>query len=312
MVEDFNSFVNETRGVPDDIKEIMDIVKLKITKIVRFDNEININIQGFDFNFKIYLNYTKTAIKYSGNINIFELINNLSKGKYSVDININIDEYSSKYVNFNKLYSIIQHELTHFYEILSFKGDFKKSSFNKVSAFNKLKNNDLLKMEYFTNCLYYTLEHELNARVSMLYKYLLDLNIRDYNLLYKEMIKNSVYSIYEYVSNFNSKKFMNSFEDKNILLDYTNFINSEFGYKEIKIYELEKYYKKWEIFLKKNMINHLEKLKRVVYDVSVYKPQMEYWCYNDLSMYDEMMLYYNENKINYRIVVNRLMEKLEL
>ena len=270
--ENLEEILNEKYGIKsinlilDDIKKLIKYSKLKFgTNTFIFNIPLSENNQT---KFDLILNITRgldfIKIPYEGSFNIFDYI----KGKHEIHIyieTINIDD-----INENELLSVIYHELTHVFQFLFFKSDNKsKYSISKNPAINVILG--LPKMEEFTERIYYSLHHELDATLNMIQNYLRIQKSKTPEHLNTILKKYEPYQHLQRLENFNYKKFINSFEDKNELVYYTNLINIEFNYNEISIKELEKYYKKWDKYFKrvaKKYLNNVIKIKNHLIEIN--------------------------------------------
>ena len=274
--------------------------------IIKLDFGLNkYTFKLFDIDFNININIKKSLIlNYHGDFNILDFFSGINE--INIDININ----DIKLLDYIKIISIIQHELTHVYELLIFKVDTSKSSFNKIPIINRIKVDQSNNMFDFTNRLYYSLEHELNATVSMIQSYLSRFDDKSINNLENILNNYQPYKNLIYLKSFNYKDFINKFTDKNELLFITNIINKEFNYKLIKITELERYYKKWNDFFKTVADKYIKKAIKILKEISTINESFNYHCYNDISLYDDYS-YKEYINSNYKELIGELFNKIK-
>ena len=304
MINDYNKYLLEKRGEPDIVREYLLLIETQVNNLKVGLNNFKFNLFDYDFdiNINIISNELYSENNYHGDFNIFDFLNGIYQ------INIDIETKNIKLLDYNKILSIIQHELTHIYEILVYKGDTLKSSFNKIPIINTIKVNRSNRMYDFTYRLYLSLEHELNAIVSMIYAYLYGHNNKEYEYLKNQLNDYKPYKNILYLKDFNYINFINKF-DREELLKLTNIINKEFGYKEIKINELEKYYKKWNRFFKYISEKYLKKIDKILKFTVLKNEKFEYHCYSSISLYDDYS-YKNYINSNYKELMNELFKKI--
>lgn len=301
-IKEYTLFI-EKLGSPDIVIEYIKIIEEKISNLKNGLNKFTFNLFNcnFDININVDINELYSKDYYHGDFNVFDFLN----GTYQ--ININVDAKNIILLDYKKILSIIQHELTHIYEILEYKGETTKSSFNKISAINTIKVDQSNIMHDFTHRLYLSLEHELNATVSMIYNYLYRFDNKEYEYLKNELNEYEPYKNVLYLKIFNYIDFINKF-DKEELLILTNIINKEFNYKEININELEKYYKKWNVFFKKKSNKCLNKIEKILKFTVLKNEKFEYHCYSSIPLYDDYSYkkYINDN---YKELIKELFQK---
>ena len=305
MINDYNKYLLEKRGEPDIVKEYLNIIETQVNNLKVGLNNFKFNLFDcdFDININILSNELYSENDYHGDFNVFDFLNGIYQ------INIDIETKALKLLDYNKILSIIQHELTHIYEILVYKGDTLKSTFNKIPMINTIKVKQSNRMFDFTSRLYFSLEHELNATVSMIHYYIYRLDNNKYKYLKDQLSNYKPYQNILYLNNFNYIEFINKFDNKEELLKLTNIINKEFNYKEIKINELEKYYKKWNIFFKDISEKYLKKIDKIIKYAVLKNEKFEYHCYSSVPLYDD---YYYKNYINknYKELMVELFKKI--
>jgi len=305
MIRNYNNYLLEKIGSPDIVKEYLNIIESKINKLQPGYNNFKFNLFDCDFEIKINIvsNDLYSTDSYHGDFNIFDFINGIYR------INIDIITRNIKLLDYNKMLAIIQHELTHIYEILVYKGDTSKSTFNKIPIVNTIKVDRSNNMHDFTYRLYLSLEHELNAIISMIHAYLYGHDNKEYNYLKNELNNYEPYKNILYLKNFNYIDFINKFENKEELLKITNIINKEFSYKEISINELERYYKKWNKFFINISNKYLKKIDKILRYTVTKNESFEYHCYSSVPLYDDYS-YKNYINNNYKELINELFEKI--
>ncbi len=215
----YKRFINENKDIIEfPIKKFLSIIKDKIENGIS-EGE---NIFSFDFkneitlpiSFKLIINWTKnTNYKYSGSINKDDVINNRFKG-FKLNIVINDDP-----IDYNQLYSVINHELKHVYDL----------HYNNTKSFNNIEGYNFLKREYIKNTWILdflelsnlSLEHELDARTSMIYDKLRWLKTFDKSQLLDEFKKTYVYKSLLMIKSFNHLNILNNVKYDD-LLKFTN------------------------------------------------------------------------------------------
>jgi hypothetical protein len=305
MINNYNNYILEKRGSPDKVKEYLYFIENKINKLNVGLNNFKLNLFDFDFdiNINIHINKLFNEDNYHGDFNIFDFLNDV----YQINLDIKAKDINS--IDYNKIFSIIQHELTHIYEILVYKGDSLKSTFNKIPIINSIKNIQSNNISDFTSRLYYSLEHELNATVSMIQYYLYRLGTRKYEDLKNQLDNYEPYKNILYLKNFDYKSFIDNFNREELLI-LTNIINKEFKYKEITINELEKYYKKWDRFFKSISNKYLKKINRILKYIVLKNEKFEYHCYSSIPLYDDYS-YKNYINNNYNNLITELFENFK-
>lgn len=220
-VKKWQTFLNESEEVEFPLKKYLSIIR------DRTFNKLSLGNQFIEIDFKNN-EYSDSALvriniewigdnhkPYHGETDVLSALQNEFK-KFDVSVEI-ID----KAIDWNKLYSIIQHELKHIYDILYDEGD--ENTFLKVDPINKLKSKykNINDFYYFIQLVYESLKHELEARNVMIYDRFRWLNIYDKSLIESEFKNTYIYKSLVRLSNFDSDKFINQF-DIHYLINITN------------------------------------------------------------------------------------------
>ena len=185
------------------IKENKDIVEFPIKKYISLirniiNNKIEEGENKFEFNFlgignltlpiRFYLiiKYNKGGRKYSASVNEENILSNKFDG---FDLNVFI---SDKEIDYNQVYSMINHEMKHVYDLYY---DSNKNSLNSIDGYHYLKikysnNKYLLDFIELSNL---ALKHELDARLRMIYDKLRWLKTYDKTQLVSEFKNTYIY-----------------------------------------------------------------------------------------------------------------------
>lgn len=274
-MKSYDEFLKENKDILEfPIKKYMSIIKDKIESKV----QEGINTFSFDFSEERTL-----PIK-------FNLVIECNKGKHLYFAYVNKDEITHKYftnfklnvkvqdenIDYSHLYSIINHELKHVYDIFY---DENTISINKATEYNKLKkkhrNKYILDFIELSNL---ALTHEIEARNRMIYDKLRWLKTFDKSQLIDEFKKTYVYKSLLMLRNFNSNSLINNV-NLFTLIDFTNefiksFIKSERKVKDKK--DLIKFYKEQEVIFKKISEEYMEKCDSIIDELIIdIKPYME-------------------------------------
>jgi len=288
MISKWQNFINESI-VEFPLKKTMSKVKdIIVDNIKEGKNTFKINDQSF-VEFILDIDYNKSKkMPYSGNVDIYNVIEKSMGKKVDIIIYIKITDIV---IDNNELLSCILHELKHVFDIYS--EDYQTQSFLQIDSVLKLKkifkNN---KYNEFIQLVYESLRHEIDARNTMLYDRLRWLKTYDNIQLDEEFKKTYIYKSLINMQNFNSKKFIKSY-DKEDLIKYTNIFIQNFD-KSYVLNDLNSFYQKWEKLFHDLAKEYLEKAKLVIDELIIdKKPYMErrnMWT-GDLSLMESRLMF---------------------
>lgn len=293
-VKKWHTFLNESEQIEFPLKKYLSIIRDKTF------NKLSLGDQFIEIDFKSneYSDYTLVRINiewidndhktYHGETDILSALQNEFK-KFDVSIEITDNE-----VDWNKLYSTIQHELKHIYDVLYDETD--ENTFLKVGPINKLKlkYKNINDFYYFINLVYESLKHELEARNVMIYDRFRWLNIYDKSLIEGEFKNTYIYKSLIRLSNFDSNKFINKFD-----IDYLISITNDF----IEIYsehdkvikdkaDLYDFYNYWDVYFKEKSREYLSKSEKVIDEIiKDNRPYMESKLTTEHLNFDKKDLY---------------------
>jgi hypothetical protein len=249
------------------LKKYLSIIKDKLQLKSQI---ININFEGVDLILTIeILNSNKG--EYFGETDIFSALKSNFSTFY---INIYVKD---DIIDINKLLSTIQHELKHVYDILF--DESEKNTFLKVKPIIQLKAKYLNFKDfyYFIHLVYESLDHELKARNSMIYERFRWLKNYDKSEIMKEFKKTYIYKSLLNLKEFDSKKFVKSFEVIELIKLTNDFIQIYGDFNIIKNEsELNKFYNFWQNNFKTLAEEYLKKSESVIDEIiKDSKPYME-------------------------------------
>ena len=255
------------------LKKIGTIIKDKI------DNNLKIGENSYHFNFlnektlpisfNLIINYNnENILNYGAFINMDDVITTNFK---DFDLKVNIIDIN---INYNKIYSLIIHELKHVYDIYY---DNNVDSMRNVTNLNyfkrKYKNNKYL--IDFIEHYYLAFEHEIDARTLMVYDKLRWLKTFDTDELVKEFEKTYVYKSIKMLQNYNSDYLINNVNHYS-LIDFTNEFKKLFLGDYTKNDDVNEFYKKQQIIFKNIGDKCLENCLKIIDElVKDKKPYME-------------------------------------
>lgn len=200
----------EKMGTPDIILSIVNKYEEKILECIKNYKSINININEIDLKSNLIINF-KQNDEFGGNINFKECIDSNFQ-------NCIINIFYPSFVDLSKIIKFLSHELTHLYELYQIKNIFYDSKWLRSKALLDTKYmNIFYTFHYFRDIFYLSLPHEINARLSSLYKYLLDSKLKDKNDLMKILKKTTEWQNFLNLKNFDNKK---CYED--LIIDYNS------------------------------------------------------------------------------------------
>lgn len=232
--------INEGRGIPEDLKSIIDEVYNSIMDFI----QKNKAIQLFSFS------YEKFKIKN------LKIILNIDNNRTNIYATSQFGKFNGKELenpiislitnfNFSELKVIITHELLHIYEIYNRITKINKNNYDiqwyNANILYKIRNeyNDEF-LNYFIYLLYLSFNQEINARVAQTYTYLMELNkLKTYSKeeLILELKKSNVWKYSEELLKF---KFNNKNINLNLLKKFFIEYNSEINKKIIKNFNINK------------------------------------------------------------------------
>ena len=302
MLNKFNKFNNQKlfEQIDDQVKTLMLDVHKKLSNIDKDNYTINFTEKyGFISNIQIIKNDLKTIPVYHAQISIMDIIKNDFK---KIDIVIYVED---NLVNSNKLYSILAHEYSHYYQLLS-GNDIYFDSFNKMIKIEEFKSQVIEYKKSFLNYIYYNLQHELDARVNQAYEGYLYSKLKTLDEMYKDFMNSELSYVLKFLFDFDTYAILNNFM-RSKLLDLTNQFNILYDIDQINISKLEQYYKNWEIIFKKNSEEYVEKSKIAI--KQAFDKEKRYEKYISYC-YDERPLYEN-NKYNIEEEIKNLVNKFK-
>jgi len=266
--------INESKGTPDVIREIVNENSKSINLIILngFDKSLNLKINKSSnqkkgqvlLNCLLNINFYFTDSKnYNGNIKFYKCIESDFK---DCEINIYLPNKNLEKI---AVYKSLIHELTHLYELYQIKDFFEKSSWIKsmnLYEFDKLDINTGL-IRYFRDIFYASLSHEIRANLSSLEVFLIGLKSKDEKYLRDELERTTEWSRYKAISEFNPENYLIDLLDR-YGLDFT--INSFNLFNKVLEIRTNK------INNKDQLINYFKKWKRYFLDISKdYKLKIE-------------------------------------
>jgi hypothetical protein len=308
--------INESKGTPDIIKDIVNENSATINKIIEngINDNISINIdKSINLGHKIvslkcYLNiYFHFNKYYNGNIKFEKCIESNFK---DCEINIFIPK------NFEKIrvYKSIVHELTHLYELYQIKDIFDKTSWIKsrnLNIYDTVSNSKGL-IRYFRDIFYSSLSHEIRSNLSSLHIILIGLKSKDESYLRSMIEKTSEWSRYKAISEFNPKGYLtdliNNYDLEFVINSFNLFNNVlEIKFKTIESKEdLLKYFNNWKKYFIEISNKYEYKINKKISDV-IESDSDEYGT----EIYEDKILkycdYLNDNQHNRDLKISKLL-----
>ena len=293
-VKKWHTFLNESEQIEFPLKKYLSIIRDKTFNKLSLGNQlIEIDFKNNEYSdstlVRIYIEWIGNDHKpYHGETDILSALQSEFK-KFDVSIEI-IDDI----IDWNKLYSTIQHELKHIYDVLYDETD--ENTFLKVGPINKLKlkYKNINDFYNFINLVYESLKHELEARNVMIYDRFRWLNIYDKSLIEGEFKNTYIYRSLIRLSNFDSQKFINRF-DIDYLIDITNDFIEIYGDHDKVIKEktdLYDFYNYWEVYFKEKSGEYLSKSEKVIDEIiKDNRPYMEGKLTTEHLNFDKIDLY---------------------
>lgn len=255
----------ESQGTPELVDDIVKNNIDKITMSAKNNKDILLKINKSDLVANVIIRFI-TAERYNGAINYKECIDSSFN---KCDINI----YYPIIYDIDNIIKTISHELTHLYELYQIKDIFNDTKWKWQDALINTKLQDKISknIEYFRDILYLSLPHELNARVSSLYRYLLMKSDKNKENIINNLEQTKEWDNYLNLINFSPNKLISSLtitfkDDYDFLFFILNELNSNLGikYKIDNMNDVEKYFNKFDKALKKQAEKYKSKLLRVV------------------------------------------------
>lgn len=212
---------------------------------------------------------------------------NLEDNKlFNIIIYIEIDK--NNIIN-HKIKGIITHELTHIKEYYEIFKRMSELNIKITPTYIKIKNivNDIddINFKNFLYLIYLSYDTEMNARISQVYHYLYDFNIKDKNILFDKLKEHENWKYLILLNDFNHVQFVDEYVNKigiEGLLRITNELIDKFLDKELNkdtkllkfigthvnnIDDLYLFYKKWSEYFKIKSDKHLRKFKSLIDEV---------------------------------------------
>ncbi len=251
----------EGKGIPNIIKTLGKDITLDILDSLKNKKELKLyNLLGKDINIKLF---NKDIIDVRG----------VSK-PYSIELHFNFST-----INYYSLSRVVYHELLHIYEII-----------NRIENNSKYKlqwdiNNILKKIEsnYLDDpfiselcyLIYQSFDHEINARVSDVYPFLISLNISDKNLLFDYLVKTKSWEYMTILENWKPNWEIVNFNNLiNFISEFNSYVLLRFKDLNFNVYNIpkngkedRKIIKDWSILFKKKSKRFKNKLIRVIDEV---------------------------------------------
>lgn len=267
----YNNFITESRHViPESLKNIIDNISIiKGKQIIDLNPDFPLIV-----NLNINYNYSKN-INYNGNINYKEIIDNNFN---NIIINVNISDIKIDNINTKE---VLYHEFTHLYELYHLKNTLNTDWDYQTGIIDfKKELKDIGPFTYFLDIVYSSFDHEIRARISQLFYYLLDK--KDVTASF---LSSKSYRTYLNLKKFNPKELINYYKTNNEidkLISYLYVLNKKFN-KNIVINnekDLYDYFKKWKFHFNDSAKKYYKKMLIVVSDVKMKKNESD--CYIDI------------------------------
>ena len=256
------NFILESKGTPDVILNIVNNHEIELMNSFQNLNPITILINENNLKSNLLINFKKGE-NFSASLNFKECIDS--------DFNkCEINLYFPKIVK-NLIFKSLIHELTHLYELYQIKDFYSETKWKRTEALNDTKFQNINpSLQYFKDIFYLSLPHEVNARVSSLYKYLFDTKIKEKDELEKILITTIEWKNMLNLKNFSYKDCYNDliekYKNKQLLYDIFNLFNLKMKIKT-KInsdMDLFNYLKNSNKYFKKVSKNFKNKLLKIL------------------------------------------------
>lgn len=256
-----NTPIIEGKGIPNIIKTLGKDITLDILDSLKNKKEPKLyNLLGKDINIKLF---NKDIIDVRG----------VSK-PYSIELHFNFST-----INYHSLSRVVYHELLHIYEIINrIEKDSKyKLQWDINNILKKIESNYLDDPFISELCylIYQSFDHEINARVSDVYPFLISLNISDENLLFDYLVKTKSWEYMTLLENWKPKWEIVNFNNLiNFLSEFNSDVLLRFKDLNFNLYNIPKdekearrIIKDWSILFKKKSKIFKNKLIRVIDEV---------------------------------------------
>lgn len=259
--------INESRGIPNILKNIINDVFYKVINKIKNPNEIIIlDFEYEKFNIKnLHINIIDRKISDIYATSKFGIFNGKELKNSIIDIYLDFNKYDNI-----DLKRIILHELLHIYEIFNrIKNKSKKDlqwNINKILLDIRSKYTDTF-LSDFIYMIYLSLDQEINSRVAETYIILMEINSDNRKELINELKNTSAWKYKNYLNDFN----VNDYKiDEYLFLEFLNELSEKI---------LSKYDVNFKIF-KRNDINDWLKL---------FKKKSKYFENKLLKLVDEVI-----------------------
>jgi len=301
MINNYDEYILENRGISNIIKQYTDIIFIEIKKNIEdnISDEIILDLDAQnDFILKNMLIDYKLSNR---NYGLFDSSHIIFKDDilYNVIIRIEIDQNKFNDV---KIKEIITHELTHILEYFRIKQNDVKLNLNINVDPNYISVRKSINYINFDNewnsfktLIYLSLDTEYNARIAQLYQFLIDFNSKDSDFLMNKFLNSETYKCYSYLDEFNAELFLIKLKmniGENTLISEINRLNQELinsgvnklnGYKFIKIVDIdnvEAYLNNWKNLFKNKNKKHIKKINLIIKEVISDVKDNKKWCDN--------------------------------
>lgn len=276
MIFNFNSFsLLENYGVPNFAKKLSSMIISDLFKNKFTSYKLQIEIKEIENikNIDIIISHIRQDFSSSFRCDASDPFNTM---KMEFDVPFNIEE------NYEYLYELILHELTHLYEFYRIYINGKKLPiYNSIKRglINTIQQDNIDPFNYFRYIVYLTLDNELNARVSQTYIYLKRLKINDEKIILNALEKSSTWNKMSLISKFDYKKYskdiiniigvdfacilINEF-NKELINNSLKFSFLKFVNNESDIYS---YFKSWSIRFVYKIKKHKLKLLKLAKEI---------------------------------------------
>lgn len=301
-IKKYKLFISESK-LYDYVKYIMVEIRDQIKNFNQKQYYLDFNENyGITFYINIDLNIIKNIPVYNSNISVKEILDK-EFNNFSIDIYIEDENIKP-----NKFFSLIAHEISHVYQLIS-ADDTYFDSFNKMKNIENFKKSVLQYKKDFLDYIYMNFQHELDARVNQTY----EANLYNNKFSTFEEVWNNcmntddVYKDIVWLGYFNYNKELVKYNQYNIL-ELTNQFNLLYGIENITIEKIKNYYDNWSIIFKQNSIEYITHLKDAIYqafnNIKRYENNIDY-CYYSPALLEEI------NKYDPDIEILKLVEKFK-
>ncbi|MFW6225937.1 MAG: hypothetical protein ACOC3V_03175 [bacterium] len=271
----------EGRGISNIIKEYTDFI---FSYFNGEDNKIQLDLNYMDLPLIDLKIIFKKSNKYYGYYD--PIYSNLENNNLH-DIIIYVEIDKNNIIN-HKIKGIISHELNHIKEFYEISKRMNKLNIKITPTYIKIRNvvNSLNIVEFkdFFYLIYLSYDTEMNARISQVYHYLYDLNIKDKDILFNKLKEHENWNYLELLNSFDHIQFVNKYINSiglegllkitNELIDkfIDNGLNKEtkllkFINNVCNINDLYSFYGEWSKYFKIKSNKHLKKFKHLINEV---------------------------------------------